>query len=116
MIKIYYRITYDNIGIYEALKTKLWNSSKKSKEEWEKFKYSSSVNWLKTPPTYGSNNYSFFTKLGFSLFMKYTYPLIIKYLDEDKINIEKYSLDIKQINLIYSDEHQIVIEKEIDTE
>ena len=111
MKNTYYRVTYNGVGIYEALKQQIWNNSNFSKEDWLKFKNSASVNWLKTPNTYGNNNYSFFTELGYSLFMKNTYPLIIQYLNKELINIEKYSFDIKNIKLIYSDEHQIVIEK-----
>lgn len=108
---IYYRVTYNEIGVYEALKKQIWNNSEFTKENWENFINSSNVNWLKKPNTYGKNNYSYFTELGFTLFMEKTYPLIIKWLDENKIKIEKCSFDETKIDLIYTDEHQIVIAK-----
>lgn len=105
----YYRITYNNIGIYEALKQEIFNNY--TKEEWQSFKSSNNVNWLKAPVFYGDNNYSYFTELGFNIFMKKTYPLIIKYLNEKHIKIKQYTFDVKKVYLIYSDEHQIVIDE-----
>lgn len=105
----YFRITYNDIGIYEALKQEIFNNY--TKEEWQSFKSSNNVNWLKAPVFYGDNNYSYFKELGFNMFMKKTYPLIIKYLKIKNIKIEKYTFDTKKLNLIYSDEYQIVIER-----
>ena len=111
-MEYYFRITYNNIGIYEALKNKIWdNNSVFSKEDWINFKNSSDVNWLKVPSVYGNDNYSYFTELGFNIFMEKTYPLIIKYLDKENICIDKYLFDIEEFDLIYCDEHQIVINK-----
>ncbi len=111
MEKVYYRITYEEIGIYEALKKQIWSNSQFPKEQWEKFKNSNDVNWLKTPNSYAYDNYSYFTELGFTLFMKKTYPIIIKWLDESKIRIEKVFFKESEINLVYRDEHQIIIIK-----
>ena len=100
----YFRVTYNGIGIYEALKNQIWNdSSGFSKEDWENFKQSDKVNWLKRPDVYKGNYVSFFTELGFELFMKNTYPLFVKWLEENKISIEKFSFDFEEINLVYSD-------------
>ncbi len=110
-MKMYYLVTYEGIGVYEALKSKIWNSSNCPKEDWENFINSSDVNWLKKPKVYKDNNYSYFTKLGFFSFKNKTYPLIIKWLDENKIEYEKCYLDEITTNFMYSDEHQVVIAK-----
>lgn len=112
MINKYYRVTYKDIGIYEALKLKIWNSNNSfKKNDWENFKNSNDVKWLKVPDTYNIDNYSYFTEQGFKTFMERTYPLIIKYLDEENIKIHDYLLDNKNVKIIYCDSDQIVIEK-----
>lgn len=109
---MYYRVTYNDIGVYEALKKQIWNDNNDfTKKDWENFKKSDEVNWLKIPNVYKDNNCSFFTELGFEVFMNKTYPLIIQWLDKENIKIENCNFDIEKVNLIYSDEHQIVIEK-----
>lgn len=114
MYNNYFRVTYNGIGIYEALKKQIWNdNSDFSKEEWECFIKSSLVNWLKKPSVYENNHVSFFTELGFDLFMKNTYPLFLKWLDEKKICIEKIHFEDKEIKVVYSDEYQIVIEGDL---
>lgn len=109
MKKIYWRISYNNIGIYEALKKELWNKNDSPKDEWKNLKESNAFTWLKTPDFYNENYYSYFTELGYKLFIENTYPIIIKYLDEKNIKVEEKNMDDGHINIIYSDEHQIVI-------
>lgn len=109
---IYWRVTYNDIGVYQELKSQIWDDkSSFSKEDWENFKKCDDVDWLKVPNVYSSDNYSYFTEKGFALFKKRTYPLIVKWLDKEKIKFDKCCLCFEKINLIYNDEHQVVIEK-----
>ena len=111
---MFFRVTYDDVGIYEALKRLIWdNNSNFSKKDWEDFKASCDVNWLNVPKVYGDNNYSYFTEKGFDMFLQRTYPLIIKWLDKDKIKFNTYSFDLDEITLVYFDEYQIVIKEYI---
>lgn len=111
MNKIYWRVSYQDIGIYEAFKSEIWKKCKFPKEEWEHLKKSKAFIWLKTPNVYYKNYFSYFTKLGYELFRKNTYPIFIKYLDEKNINIDKFVFDDTKIDIVYSDEHQIIIKK-----
>ena len=106
-IQPYYRVTYDGVGIYEELKKEMYKINYDS-SEWKKFKQSNACNWLPLPPSYCDGYYSYFTKLGYDKFMKSTYPIIIKYLDKDSINIEKCCID--KDSIIYQDKYQIVID------
>lgn len=100
--KVYYRITYDGEGIYNAFKNNV------SKDIWQDFKNNkNNCGWLPVPPNYGDNDRSYFTKYGYDKFMKTAYKDIIKYLDKEKISIDKYT-DIR--NIRYSDKYQIVTE------
>ena len=48
MVKICCCVTYNGIGIYETLKSKIWdNNSNFTKEDWGNFKKLENVNWLK---------------------------------------------------------------------
>ena len=111
MNKLYWRVSYNNVGIYEALKNELWEKGEFPREEWDNIKKSKAFMWLKVPNVYYDNCYSYFTELGYELFMKNTYSIFIKYLDETKIVMEKIIFDTAKINIIYSDEHQIVIKE-----
>ena len=106
---IYYRISYNGIGIYEALKKEMWNKSDNPKKEWEKFKNSDAVTWLKKTDRNSENNLSYFTELGYNFFMENIYPTVIKYFNIDDVLIEKFDFDEKKLNIMYYDEHQIVI-------
>ena len=108
MKKVYWRISYNDIGIYNALKKEIWKNDL-PKEEWDNLKLSNAFTWLKTPTFYNENCYSYFTELGYKLFIQNTYSVIIKYLDERKIKVEEKEIDDCDINIVYSDEHQIVV-------
>lgn len=97
----YYRITYDNIGIYEALKQNI------SLYEWDKLLNSERFQWLPKPPgsVYNGINKSYFTETGFEWFNKYTLPVIKPYINTKKIKIEKIN---KLRNIIYQDQFQVV--------
>jgi len=108
MKNIYYRVSYHGIGIYEAVKKEIWLKSKEPKKDWETLKKSTAFTWLKTPSYYSENCFSYFTKYGFNLFMKNTFDTFAKYLNKKDIVIETQEIEYK--NIVYSDEHQIVVE------
>lgn len=72
MNKLYWRISYGGIGIYEALKNEIWKKHNFPKREWINLKNSETFTWLNTPPLYFENCYSYFTELGYELFMENT--------------------------------------------
>lgn len=111
MNKTYWRVSYMGIGIYEALKNEIWKKCKFPKKEWDRLKKSEAFVWLNTPNVYYENCYSYFTELGYELFRSNTYLIFIKYLDEKNINIDKFIFDDTKLDILYSDEHQIVIKK-----
>ena len=96
----YYRITYNNDGIYNAFKNcvepNVWKSFLNDKKNCQ---------WLPKPPSYTNKNKSYFTDKGFNKFMKTTYNVFKKYMDVDKIKIEKIS---NIGNIIYKDKYQVV--------
>ena len=102
---VYFRITYNNIGIYEAFKQNIpW-------DVWINFKKSKECNWLPLPPKYEDGYYSYFTYEGYKKFMKLTYPEMIKYLDKYKIRVERLNIDKNAI--IYSDKYQVVVNSKL---
>ena len=97
----YYRITYEDIGIYEALRNNVTD------EEWKSILNSDRIKWLPKPPNYEFNNRSYFTKLGYDTFTKKALPLMKKYLDPKKIKVE--SFNTLDGDIVYNDEYQVVI-------
>ena len=95
-----YRVTYNEKGIYNELKNTV------DRDTWQYILASNKINWLPKPPTYASNNKSFFTQKGYEKFIKDVLPLICNYFDKNKIKIEKFN---NVENIIYQDEYQIVI-------
>ena len=96
----FYRVTYNGIGIYEALRNNV------TKEEWMNILQSDKITWLPKPPKYASNNRSYFTEKGYKTFKQKTLPLLSKYLDKKNIKMEKVDLNNE---IIYEDDYQIVI-------
>lgn len=109
MQRIYYRVLCGSDGIYNALKKKIWEVCDYPEAEWLRFKKSDAASWLNSPPDYGRNCSSYFTELGYRLFLKNTYPYLLKFLDKDCIHIEKFTFDIDEMIIFYSDIHQIVL-------
>ena len=97
-----YRVIYNNEGVYNELKKNI------NKNTWLNLLSSKEINWLPKPPTYVTQNKSYFTTKGFDRFKKETLPIIYKYLDKENIKIETFE---KVENIIYSDEYQVVIEE-----
>ncbi len=99
-----YRVTYNNQGIYNELKKVV------GKDIWLYLLSLKEINWLPKPPTYATENRSYFTQKGFERFKKETLPILYQYLDEKNIKIETFEKVEKVENIIYSDEYQIVTE------
>lgn len=99
--EIYYRITYNRKGIYEALKEVVGT------DVWKKISNEEGIKWLPKPPSYTNNNISYFTKKGYKIFKEKTLPLFYDYLEKDKILVETK----ENINntILYSDEYQVII-------
>lgn len=108
----YFRITYDGIGIYEALKKQIWFVSTEPVKVWNSLKESDAFNWLSVPNVYEQEDkkyYSYFTETGYEMFKKLTLPVIKEWLEESKMNTEELSCMTSRI--VYQDEYQIVIEQ-----
>ena len=100
-MELLYRVTYNNEGVYNALKKAV------NKRIWLNMLSLKEINWLPKPPAYASKNRSYFTQKGFERFKKETLPIIYKYLNKENIKIETFE---KVLNIIYFDEYQVVIE------
>ena len=101
-----WRVTYQGIGIYEALKNAMFEQTGSS-NAWISFINSDACNWLPKPPSYGNDNKSFFTEKGFNRFDELVLPIIAQYIDQTKIYREEIMVPTNQI--VYSDEFQFVI-------
>lgn len=97
---LFYRLTYDGEGIYNALKSII------SLEAWKELLSSNRFSWLPKPPEYKGNYKSYFTKRGYEEFNKKVLPIISEYLDKNKIYLEKTS---KLSSVVYEDEFQVII-------
>lgn len=100
--KSYYRVTFHNTGIYEALKRIL------TKDEWELLLTDPGITWLPKPPKYAEGYVSYFTAYGYKMFETHTYPLIEKYFDDDITVVQIKKLDSDSI--IYRDKYQVVVD------
>lgn len=70
---VYYRVTYNKEGIYNALRKSI------SFEEWKKILQNEHVSWLPKPPSYSTLNVSYFTEKGYERFNEKVLPIISKY-------------------------------------
>ena len=98
---VYYRVTYNGEGIYNALKNNIPSNV------WMDLLKSDAMRWLPKPPKYNESSRSYFTKEGFKMFMRKTYPVMRKYLNPEFVNIEEVRLPNK---MMYSDKYQVVTE------
>ena len=103
-----WRFTYKGQGIYQALKNAMWQITGSSKA-WIDFKNSEACSWLPEPPSYGSNDRSYFTKLGYDTFMERTFPIMKNYLDENDIKISHSDIPVSDI--VYKDQYQFITDK-----
>ena len=68
---MYYRITCENIGVYEFLKQYIFNNLEDSKAKWNSFLNLECNTWLNKPDVYKNENkiyFSYFTEEGYNLF------------------------------------------------
>lgn len=93
-----YRWTYNNIGIYEALKKAM------GFEKWKEFLKSGVSSWLPHPKEYPSSYRSYFTSAGNKKFKETILPICKEYLDDSKIICNKSEVD--KNNIIYQDKYQ----------
>ena len=109
-MKNYYRVTCEEIGIYEYIKRVLKTNQDNSLLPWDGFLADDCNAWLKKPMIYldKENKYrSYFNALGYQIFLEKTYPVIIKIIDEKLIKVEIVKIEDK--NILYQDEYQIVV-------
>lgn len=78
-----YRVTYDDVGIYQALKTHIGYT------KWKELKDDPRISWLPLSKVehYGKKYTSYFTQVGYDKFMDTSLVVIEQYLDQDKIAI-----------------------------
>lgn len=102
-----YRFTLQdkNVGIYEELKRIMYNKTN-SPDTWEAFKKSPACSWLPSPPAYGEDNKSYFTKLGYDKFMSDTWPVLTKYIPDDTIDCDEVEIPVSEI--VYQDDYQFI--------
>ena len=107
----YYRITCNDIDIYEYLKKYLCDNISNNNETTNKIINFNKINWLKKPTIYnGKANeyYSYLNINGYNFFLKKTFPLITKWIDKSTIKIENVKIDENKI--VYRDKYQIIVE------
>lgn len=97
----FYRVTYNDEGIYNALKKTV------SIDVWKEILSSKQINWLPKPPYYNSENKSYFTEKGYEKFENDTLPLVCKYLKKENIKVTIYKDIVGDI--LYKDDYQIVV-------
>lgn len=98
----YYRVTYDDEGVYNALKKNI------GYDKWKELLNSDCLTWLPKPNLYTSKNRSYFTKEGYAMFTSKTLSIVLEYLNEDRLKIDGYNTISDKI--IYSDEYQVIVE------
>ena len=101
----FYRITYNDTGIYQAFKNNVNNNI------WFDFIKSPEYKWLPKLDKYLNGYESYFTEFGYKIFMEKTYPIFAKYLDEDLIEINQYNE--LPYRVIYKDKYQIIVDNKI---
>ena len=112
-IGTYYRITYQNKGIYDAYKEAV------DKQTFAQFLNSSDAKWLPKPKVHGeykSSYESYFTEIGYEKFLKTVYPRIIPVFGKSNIKIEEFEDIPYKYELVYDDKYQVVIDKDKPTE
>ena len=104
----FYRVTYNGIGIYEAIRNNV------TIEHWKELLQSEIFTWLPKPKHYPNGNLSYFTKEGIDKFNELVLPEAKKILGNDiKMDIFK----LNEIgNIIYRDKYQIITSNNVTTE
>ena len=96
-------------GIYDALNYEMYQRNGLSPSLWLEFLNSDACKWLPKPPKYDDNNESWFTEEGNEKFKKLTLPTIKKYIK----NVKMETKNIPNAQIVYSDEYQFIINKDI---
>ena len=99
---VYYRVTFNGVGIYEAYKSMV------SEDTWRRFKASSACSWLPAPMSYGFGYKSYFTKQGIDNFKTFTLLKIAKTIPLNMIKIEEVVIR-KSRSIVYQDTFQIIV-------
>lgn len=105
-MKNYYRCTFNDIGIYKALK-------KEVGFKWKELKQDPRITWLPQPTiNYSSNNLSYFTEKGLKYFKEKTMKLVSEVSPKlvKELKVQKYNKNQLIGKIVYSDEFQIVTE------
>lgn len=97
----FYRVSYNGIGIYQALKEAV------DMRTWKMYLNSDIFTWLPSPKNYPPDSRSYFTEDGYEMFMYKVFPILEKHLVVSKIVIKRYYInDIDDI--IYRDKYQVI--------
>ena len=97
----FYRVSYNGIGIYQALKEAV------DIRTWKMYLNSDIFTWLPSPKNYPPNSKSYFTEDGLDMFKHTLFPILEKHLVVSKIVIKRYYInDIDDI--IYRDKYQVI--------
>lgn len=110
---MYFRITCENIGVYEYLKQYIFKEMTNPKEEWNNFLRLECNSWLEKPEVYKNEDkayYSYFTEKGYNQFINTTFKEIKKIIQNKDYKIEIVNIDDR--NIVFKDDYQIVIEIE----
>ena len=99
----------DGEGIYEALKSEMYQKNGLTPAPWREFLDSDACKWLPKPPKYDDNNESWFTEEGNEKFKELTLPIVKEYIKN--VKMETKNLPTEQI--VYSDDYQFIINKDI---
>ena len=103
-----YRYTVNGQGLYEAVKSELFNVYGYDNKPWKIIKQASK--WLLLPHIYTDTNLelkSYFTELGNQKFKETVLPIIVKYLPYLDIRCQTKNIaDLSHI--LYTDKNQVV--------
>ena len=104
----FYRISYNGIGIYQALKESI------DMNTWRRYLHSDIFTWLPSHKNYPPNSKSYFTQAGYNMFMRKIFPVLERHLDPSLIIVNRYYIeDIDGV--VYRDRYQIITNPDADT-
>lgn len=96
-------------GIYEALKSEMYQKNGLTPAPWREFLDSDAGKWLPKPPKYNDSNESWFTEEGNEKFKELTLPIVKEYIK----NVKMESKNLPTAQIVYSDDYQFIINKDI---
>lgn len=102
----FYRVSYNGIGIYEALRQQV------SAEQWKKYLKSDAFTWLPKPNEYAVGYKSYFTKDGIDKYNELVAPIIDSVIGN---NVTFETFKGSEIgNIIYRDQYQVITDSSDD--